>query len=283
MDARTIAQQARVEAKAVGRTPEEHAALERALARRRAARLSLASLESGTHPRPHLHPPAVDGDDGRARSQPLDTRGFQGSALENHHEASPAAEVPEYLHEIDDSEIYNTFLMMHDGLENPSVSSRSSFYFDYAMFRAKVAAAKSNPSLPALGVPPERKSKPKYSMRDARGAGWHKRGYRDHGSMWINVRAGSHGHTRGMDAPENERLADFVTSVFHTWASQYPEGWYCDLYFRKKSVTRLLVDLENCGLDMDLVLVKDYFDGGETIYFKLFDEDGEQRSQGLFG
>ena len=129
--------------------------------------------------------------------------------------------------------------------------------------------------------------------------------------MWINVREGSYGHTRGRDAHENETLSCFVRSVFGgclllflhcgltepssdkmfhmltaesgSWATRYPEGWYCDLFFKKKSVTRLLVDLENHGLDVDLVLVKDYFDGGETVYFKLFDEEGEQRSQVPFG
>ncbi|KAI1272842.1 hypothetical protein F5Y07DRAFT_280835 [Xylaria sp. FL0933] len=288
MDNATEAQR-RIEARAVGRTPEEHAALERALERRRRRnRLSHASSPAISRPvqqhQHHHHHPSQQGneDDGHVRFQPLGANGFEGRA-EDDREASSPAEVLEYLHEVDDSEIYRIFRIIHAGVESPSWVSESSFYFDYAMFRAKVAAAKSGPTLPALGIPPGRKSKPAHTMRNVRGAGWHRRGYRDLGMMWINVREGSYGHTRGMDASENESLTSFVRSVFSSRATRYPEGWYCDLFFKKKSVTRLLVDLENHGLDMDLVLVKDYFDGGETVYFKLFDEDGEQQSHAPFG
>ncbi|KAI0813127.1 hypothetical protein GGR55DRAFT_598586 [Xylaria sp. FL0064] len=54
-------------------------------------------------------------------------------------------------------------------------------------------------------------------MRNARGAGWHRCGYRDHGMMWINVREGSYGHTRGMDASENETLTSFVKSALRKY------------------------------------------------------------------
>ncbi|KAI1301998.1 hypothetical protein F5Y03DRAFT_214714 [Xylaria venustula] len=272
MDIESAAQR-RVELRAVGRTLEEHAALEQALARRRAR---------PTHASPVFHPDQQhyfsqlqNENPGYPRSHPPSAGDSQRSV--DHREASPAEE-PEYLHDVDDSEIYRTF-RIRNGLETPRMKSMLFPYFDYAMFRAKVAAAKSGPSLPAMGVPPGRKSRPKYSQRNVRGAGWHRRGYRSYGDMWINVRAGSHGFTRGMDVSENSTLSEFVRHVFSSWQSRYPEGWYCDLFFRKKSVTRLLVDLENYGLDMELVLVKDYFDGGETVYFKLFDQDGEQRDQ----
>ncbi|KAI0974150.1 hypothetical protein F4678DRAFT_400511 [Xylaria arbuscula] len=272
MNIETAAQR-RVEARAVGRTPEEHAALEQALARRR-VRLTHASPAYSPDQQHYLS--QLENEDPRhLRSQPISARDSQREV--DHREASPPAEVPEYLHEIDDSEIYRTFKICN-GLETPRLFP----YFDYAMFRAKVAAAKSGPTIPALGVPPGRKSKPKYSVRNVRGAGWHRRGYRSNGDMWINVREGSYGFTRGMDVSENSTLSQFVRSVFSSWESRYPKGWYCDLFFRKKSVTRLLVDLENTGLDMELVLVKDYFDGGETVYFKLFDQDGEQRNQSDF-
>ncbi|KAI1346236.1 hypothetical protein F5Y01DRAFT_298363 [Xylaria sp. FL0043] len=224
--------QRRIEARAVGRTPEEHAALERALERRR--RRDRLSHASPVITRPaqqhqqhhHHHHPSQHGneDDGHARFQPLGANGFEGRA-EDDREASPPAEVPKYLHEVDDSEIYSIFKIIHAEVESPSWVSQSSFYFDYAMFRAKVAAAKSGPTPPALGIPPGRKSKPAPTMRNVRGAGWHKRGYRDYGMMWINVREGSYGHTRGMDASENETLTSFVRSVFNKLAGgEIPHG-----------------------------------------------------------
>lgn len=53
--------------------------------------------------------------------------------------------------------------------------------------------------------------------RKVRGAGWHRRGYRDFGSMWVNVRDGSYGHTRGQDVEENITLQGFVRQVFSMW------------------------------------------------------------------
>ncbi|KAI0521121.1 hypothetical protein F5B22DRAFT_597720 [Xylaria bambusicola] len=278
MDDAVVARRRRVEARAVGRTPEEHAALERALARRRARLHNETQL-----PRPvqrHHLSPVENVNPRRLRSELLGTNGSQARVGDR--EDSPPAEMPEHLHEIDDSEIYTIFKMCHK--PHPFIHGRSSFpHFDYAMFRAKVAAAKSSPALPALGVPPTRRWKPGYNPRKVRGAGWHKRGYRDLGNMWINVRDGSYGHTRGRDVYENQTLSQFAQFVFFDWESEFPEGWYCDMFFRKKSVTRLLVDLENLGLDMELVLVKDYFDGGETVYMKLYDQDGEEQSRVPFG
>ena len=52
-----------------------------------------------------------------------------------------------------------------------------------------------------------------YSRRNVRGAGWHKRGYRNNGDMWINVRRGSYGHTRGMDVNESLTISEFCGQV----------------------------------------------------------------------
>lgn len=47
----------------------------------------------------------------------------------------------------------------------------------------------------------------------SKGAGWHKRGYRDDGGyMWINVKEGEE-CTKGQDVWENATLADFVLQV----------------------------------------------------------------------
>lgn len=47
-----------------------------------------------------------------------------------------------------------------------------------------------------------------------------------------------------------------------------------DLLFRKKSLRQLLADLEEFGLVEGDVLVRDLLDGGETVYYRLYDEEG---------
>ena len=52
------------------------------------------------------------------------------------------------------------------------------------------------------------------SRRNVRGAGWHKRGYRANGHMWINVRRGSYGSVHGMDVHEDATVADVVAGCW---------------------------------------------------------------------
>lgn len=47
-----------------------------------------------------------------------------------------------------------------------------------------------------------------------------------------------------------------------------------DLLFRKKSLRQLLADLRKAGLREEDVLVRDLLDGGETVYYRLYDEEG---------
>ncbi|POS68525.1 hypothetical protein DHEL01_v213081 [Diaporthe helianthi] len=116
----------------------------------------------------------------------------------------------------------------------------------------------------------------------SKGAGWHKRGYRDaNGDMWINVKIGEE-CTRGQDVWEGETLVGFVQQVqFSQEGSDY--GYQAehgrgnmtwDLLFRKKSLRQLLTSLEEAGLGDEDVLVRDLFDGGETVYYRLYDAEG---------
>lgn len=47
-----------------------------------------------------------------------------------------------------------------------------------------------------------------------------------------------------------------------------------DLLFRKRSLRQLLAAFEQAGLEEEDVLVRDMLDGGETVYYRLYDEDG---------
>lgn len=57
-----------------------------------------------------------------------------------------------------------------------------------------------------------------------------------------------------------------------------PEGrqtW--DLLFCKQSLRHLLESMETEGLQEADVLVRDLLDGGETVYYRIYDEDGVEQ------
>ncbi|KAG6354432.1 hypothetical protein INS49_004449 [Diaporthe citri] len=83
---------------------------------------------------------------------------------------------------------------------------------------------------------------------------------------------------KGLGVHEGWTLAEFVREI-----QRFQEGsdygyqarrgtvtW--DLLFRKKSLRKLLADLEEAGLEEEDVLVRDLLDGGETVYYRLYDE-----------
>ncbi|KAI2624285.1 hypothetical protein GGR54DRAFT_569142 [Hypoxylon sp. NC1633] len=119
------------------------------------------------------------------------------------------------------------------------------------------------------------------SLRNVRGAGWHRRGYRQNGAMWINVKEGSYGAVRGMDVNENDTLTSFVADVAGSQrlGDYYPhrEGWTWNLFFRRKSLLVMLEEFEEQGREEADDLVRDYFDGGETVIWKVYDETGRER------
>ncbi|KAI1412221.1 hypothetical protein F5Y13DRAFT_49051 [Hypoxylon sp. FL1857] len=119
------------------------------------------------------------------------------------------------------------------------------------------------------------------SQRNVRGAGWHRRGYRNRGNMWINVKQGSYGAVQGMDVNENETLASFAKSVasFQKRGEYYPhkEGWTYDLFFRRKSLFAMLEEFKEQGKAEGEDLVRDFFDGGETVIWKVYDDEGRER------
>ncbi|KZV73991.1 hypothetical protein PENSPDRAFT_244547 [Peniophora sp. CONT] len=88
--------------------------------------------------------------------------------------------------------------------------------------------------------------------------------------MWINVRMGSYGHTRGQDVNEKLTIAEFWRQVVRGVEMEdgfpLPEDWDIDLQSRKKSID---------GTSDELITT--LFDGGETVYAKMYDADGRER------
>ncbi|KAI0132426.1 hypothetical protein BJ170DRAFT_592383 [Xylariales sp. AK1849] len=223
----------RCAARAVGRTPEEHAALELVLARRREEERKAV----GRRP---------------VASRKSRTRSTADSSISASNPSS---------------------------MRCPHPAPRQRLLTRMDRMRALVQDASPAPTPPSVGAHSRsgRRGRVQLSSRSVRGAGWHRRGYRDLGDMWINVKQGTHGCVKGMDVNENASLRSLVREVFDRQGSRYPAGWYCDVFFRKKSLIRMLADSESQDIEEQEVLVRDYFDGGETIYFKVYDGEGAEQ------
>lgn len=174
---------------------------------------------------------------------------------------------------------------------------------------------------PARTAPPPemgggfRKKEVPPTIRQAWGAEWHRRGYRDRGSMWINVQLSKRANIKSQDAYENKSLQSFVQEVLcelptslPAYISRLPNitifpfrtsgltsarnvttadmedtfailaTWRRDLHFRKRWLVRALVDHEDSDALDWTVLMRDYFDGGETVYLNVFNGDGVERT-----
>lgn len=64
------------------------------------------------------------------------------------------------------------------------------------------------------------------SRRNARGAGWHKGGYRDNGFMWLNIKEGSYGPVHGMDVNENSTITELIYLIYSEYFTifSFPVG-----------------------------------------------------------
>ncbi|EPQ57783.1 hypothetical protein GLOTRDRAFT_126274 [Gloeophyllum trabeum ATCC 11539] len=114
-------------------------------------------------------------------------------------------------------------------------------------------------------MPPARRS-----TRSRKGSGWHKKGYRDHGNMWINIRRAMYGgpFVRGHEVNECATMQEFLDGVIRDISMEedfpIPEDWLLDVQRRGKSLFLEPMDAP----------VTDYFDGGEQITCKVFDDEG---------
>ncbi|EMR63757.1 hypothetical protein UCREL1_9284 [Eutypa lata UCREL1] len=269
----------RSEQRAIGRTPAEHAALETALAQRRRRRQRDKQDSENEYYRVLLQRQRREQQQREQREQQEQQQQRLATYLQQQQQQQQQRE--------QQMRMQAGWLTVR---RQQSTTTTTTTGFERALQRMRdrveaeaevgIQGPSPPPPLPSRVNAPRRTGRVNYSSRKARGAGWHRRGYRDSGDLWINVREGSYGSVKGRDENENETLRAFVRHVFDSWnACHYPEDWYCDLFFRKRSLIRLLVDLENKGVEEHEVIVRDYFDGGETVYFKVFNAEGEQQSQ----
>ncbi|KAF3902214.1 hypothetical protein ABW21_db0208779 [Orbilia brochopaga] len=105
--------------------------------------------------------------------------------------------------------------------------------------------------------------------------------YCQDGSKYIyllfRLKEGSHGPTRTYEASAKETLASFVQGIIcdESEGDWYPTqpGWTYDMLSRRKSLIRLVEELEEKG---EMINVGDMFRGGETIHWRIYDETGQE-------
>ncbi|KAK4959811.1 hypothetical protein LTR10_002699 [Elasticomyces elasticus] len=89
-----------------------------------------------------------------------------------------------------------------------------------------------------------------HSSRNVKGRGWHKRGYRDHGELYIQLKRSYAGFSRDLMG-EDYVLRD-------------GDALHYEFYAKRQ----LLVPSD--------ARVNTILDGGETVYAKVFDDEGNE-------
>lgn len=204
--------------RAIGRSPEEHAALERVLAERRRRR-GLAEGGSGG-----INSSNTRGRSRSPRAGPGDERADlaqQRRALERRERELEQQQRDHLLWlEIQEHDLQQRrrrqerqLLAQEQELAARAQAHRvdgtqSNIDEGQALLALPVAQRRAAVLAP-FGVTGGRRR----ATGKSKGAGWHKRGYRDDGGyMWINVREGEE-CTKGQDVHEGSTLADFVQQV----------------------------------------------------------------------
>ncbi|KAK7040499.1 hypothetical protein R3P38DRAFT_2512736 [Favolaschia claudopus] len=97
-----------------------------------------------------------------------------------------------------------------------------------------------------------------------------KKGHRRNGDMWINIKRSWGGFSRGADFNENLTIGEFVDRVVRDVSTEegfqdFQEGWYVEVQSFRKAL----------DADEHTEMLKERFDGGETVHAKVFNEYGQ--------
>ncbi|KAJ7106419.1 hypothetical protein C8R43DRAFT_937515 [Mycena crocata] len=108
------------------------------------------------------------------------------------------------------------------------------------------------------------------STRNVKGMGAMKKGHRNNGEMWINIRRSWGGFSRGADFNENLTIAEFVDQVIRNVQTEegfqfFQEGWYVEVHSFKKAL----------DADDNVEMIKERFNGAETVHAKVLNEYGQ--------
>lgn len=239
--------------RAIGRSPEEHAALERVLAERRRRR-ALAGGGSGgisSSSRARSRSPRAWPSEERAglaqqrralerRERELEVQEHDLQQRRRRQEQQLAAQERELATRAQAQRVVG-------GL--PEIDE------DQALLALPVAQRRAAILAPFGVTGGRRRAKGK-----SKGAGWHKRGYRDDGGyMWINVKEGEE-CTKGRDVYEGSTLAEFVRDV---------QGECRYIWVLSAIVDHSLIQLPSCrfsrGLRLWVSSASGYYDLGPAL------------------
>lgn len=237
--------------RAIGRSPEEHAALERVLAERRRRR-GLAGggsggSGSGSSSRARSRSPRAGPSEGRA------DLAQQRRALERREREFEQQQREHLLRlEVQEHDLQQRRLRQERQLaaQERELATRAQAQRvigglpeideDQALLALPVAQRRAAILAPFGVTGGRRRAKGK-----SKGAGWHKRGYRDDGGyMRINVKEGEE-CTKGRDVYEGSTLAEFVREV---------QGEYRYLWILSVMAGRSLIQLPSCRFSRRLRL-----------------------------
>lgn len=195
--------------RAIGRSPEEHAALERVLAERRrrrgpAERGSGSSGSGRARSRSPKSGPSEERADLARQRRDLERREREFERQQREHQL--------WL-EVQEHDLQQRRRRQEQELAAWAQAERVAGGLpeideDQALLALPVAQRRAALLAPFGVTGSRRRAKGK-----SKGAGWHKRGYRDDGGyMWINVKEGEE-CTKGQDVWEGATLADFLLQV----------------------------------------------------------------------
>ncbi|KAJ7452642.1 hypothetical protein FB451DRAFT_1374082 [Mycena latifolia] len=108
------------------------------------------------------------------------------------------------------------------------------------------------------------------STRNVKGMGAMKKGHRERGEMWINVKRSWGGFSRGAYFNENLTIGEFVHQVVRDVSTEegfqfFQDGWYVEVQSFRKALDP----------DENVEMLKERFNGAEAVHAKVFNEYGQ--------
>lgn len=206
--------------RAIGRSPEEHAALERVLAERRRLRGDSGSGSGSNNNRARSRSPVPDpGQERRAdlARQRRDLERREKELERRREELRFQQMVQEHEHNLEQRRLRQEQQLAAQQQRRIAAQAQAQEVVAggpsedaeaQALLSLSVAQRRAALLAPFGVTGPRRRAKGK-----SKGTGWHKRGYRDaNGDMWINVKIGEE-CTQGQDVWEGDTLVGFVKQV----------------------------------------------------------------------
>ncbi|KAJ7159786.1 hypothetical protein C8R46DRAFT_1109068 [Mycena filopes] len=108
------------------------------------------------------------------------------------------------------------------------------------------------------------------SRRNVQGNGTMKKGHRDNGEMWINIRRSWGGFSRGAYFNEKLTIGEFVEQAVRDVSTEegfqsFQEGWHVEIQSHRKALDP----------DEHVMMLKERFNGAESVTAKVINEYGQ--------